>query len=95
MKYRAPVEGVHNETKHRLGTQRSITRTHAKSASQISQPQPSMPGQNDHPIRTKILQRASRTIQLVLKEAFSIHATPEGTRFNSYDLTVGSPRTIT
>jgi hypothetical protein len=40
---------------------------------------------NDHPINwdgTKILQRASRTMQLVLKEALSIQATPEDARFN-------------
>ena len=40
---------------------------------------------NDHPINwdgMKILQHMSRTMQLVLKEALSIHATPEDARFN-------------
>ena len=40
---------------------------------------------NDHPINwngTKILQPASRTMQLVLKEALSIHMTPKDARFN-------------
>ena len=40
---------------------------------------------SDHPINwngTKILQRAGRTMQLVLKEALSIHKTPEDARFN-------------
>ena len=40
---------------------------------------------NDHPINwngMKILQHASRTMQLVLKEALSIHGAPEDTRFN-------------
>ena len=39
---------------------------------------------NDHPINwaeTKIL-RVIRTIELVMKEALSIHATPEDARFN-------------
>ena len=56
---------------------------------------------NDHPINwagTRILQRASRNMELVMKEALSIRTTPEQTRFNrdsgyiSY-LTVGSPCT--
>ena len=40
---------------------------------------------NDHPINwagTKVLQRASRTMELVLKESLSIRTTPEDTRFN-------------
>ena len=40
---------------------------------------------NGHPINwngTKILQRTSRTMQLVLKEVLSIHTTLEDTRFN-------------
>lgn len=47
---------------------------------------------NDHPINwaeTKVLQRASRTMELVMKEALSIRTTPADTRFNrdeGYDL---------
>ena len=40
---------------------------------------------NDHPINwaeTKILQRANRAMELVLKESLSIHMTPEDTHFN-------------
>ena len=40
---------------------------------------------NDHPINwaeTKILQQASRTMELIVKEALIIHTTPEDTRFN-------------
>ena len=40
---------------------------------------------NDHPIKcaeTKILQRASRTMELVMKEALSIRTTPKDARFN-------------
>ena len=40
---------------------------------------------NDHPINwaeTKILQRANRTMKLVMKEALSIRTTPEDARFN-------------
>ena len=40
---------------------------------------------NDHPINwaeTKILQRANRTMELVMKEALSIRTTPEDARFN-------------
>ena len=40
---------------------------------------------NDHPINwteTRVLQRASRTMELVLKEALSIRTTPENARFN-------------
>ena len=40
---------------------------------------------NDHPIYwagTKVLQRASRTMELVLKESLSIRTTPEDTHFN-------------
>ena len=40
---------------------------------------------NDHQINwdgTKILQRASRNMQRILKEALGIHATPEDARFN-------------
>ena len=32
--------------------------------------------------KTKILQQASRTMELVVKEALIIHTTPEDTRFN-------------
>ena len=40
---------------------------------------------NDHPInwaKTKILQRANGTMELVMKEALSIRTTPEDARFN-------------
>ena len=40
---------------------------------------------NDHPInwaKTKILHRANRTIELVMKEALSIRTTPEDAHFN-------------
>ena len=40
---------------------------------------------NDHPINwadTKILQRANRAMELVLKESLSIRTTPEDARFN-------------
>ena len=40
---------------------------------------------NNHPINwaeTKILQRANRAMELVLKESLSIRTTPEDTRFN-------------
>ena len=40
---------------------------------------------NDHPINwaeMKILQRANRTMELVMKEALSIRTTPEDARFN-------------
>ena len=40
---------------------------------------------NDHPTNwadMKILQRANRAMELVLKESLSILTTPEGTRFN-------------
>ena len=40
---------------------------------------------NDHPINwaeTKILQRANRTMELVMKETLSIRTTPEDARFN-------------
>ena len=40
---------------------------------------------NDHPINwaeRKILQRANRTMELVMKEVLSIRTTPEDTRFN-------------
>ena len=40
---------------------------------------------NDHPIRwnaTKVLQRASRTMELVMKESPSIRTKPESERFN-------------
>ena len=44
---------------------------------------------NDHPINwdeTKILQRAHRTMKLVMKEALSIRMTPEDASFNGYEL---------
>ena len=40
---------------------------------------------NDHPINwdeTKILHRASRAMELILKESLSIRTTPEDARFN-------------
>ena len=84
-RYRACVERSTSKRKRRLGTRHK----EHKNACGNCQTDKSVIAEhawtNDHPINwggTKILQRASHTMELVMKEALCIQSTPTDSRFN-------------
>ena len=73
------------ETRHRLGTRLKEHRDACKKGLTDKSAIAVHAWTNDHPIRwdaTKVLQRASRTMELVMKESLSIQTKPESERFN-------------
>ena len=73
------------ETRRRLGTRLKEHRDACKKGLTDKSAIAEHAWTNGHPIRwdaTKVLQRASRTMELVMKESLSIRTKPESERFN-------------
>ena len=80
MKYRAPAEG---DTTRRLETRLKEYKGCFMNKSAIAE----HAWTEDHPIRwgdTRMLQHASRTMELVVKEAICIQTTPKSSHFNRH-----------